>query len=144
MLFLFSIPELGLSPLQISPVGDLHLNDLTDLLHLLILQVLLHHQGLVPLGVDVAVPERGQTEVESNLVPASLPLSPVLLSESLLGRDGSLDQQDHPGPLSHPLVLYLGNLGVGVSHHGNQEVQQQDHKKRHEYEPLNFRCKKTF
>ena len=138
MLFLFSIPELGLSPLQISPVGDLHLNDLTDLLHLLVLQVLLHHQGLVPLGVDVAVPE---TEVESNLVPASLPLSPVLLSESLLGRDGSLDQQDHPGPLSHPLVLYLRNLGVGVAHHGNQEVQQKDDQEGHEDKPLNLRYK---
>ena len=122
---------------------DLHLNDLADLLHLLILQVLLHHQGLVPLGVDVAVPGQSEAEFQSNLVPACH-LSPVLLPESLLGWDGPLNHQHHPRPLSHPLVLYLGNLSVRVSHHGNQEVQQQDNKKRHEYEPLNFRYEKKF
>ena len=27
--------------------------------------------------------------------------------------------------LTHPLVLDLGDLGVGVAHHGDQQVQQQ-------------------
>ena len=132
------LPELGLPPLEIPPVCDLHLNDLADLLHLLVLQVLLHHQGLIPLGVDIAVPEQSQ----SNLVPPCH-LSPVLLPESLLGWDGSLYQQDHPGPLSHPLVLDLRNLGVGVAHHGDQEVQQKNDEKRHEDKPLSLRYKPT-
>ena len=121
---------------------NLHLNDLADLLHLLILQVLLHHQGLVPLGVDVAVPEQSEAEFQSNLVPACH-LSPVLLPESLLGWDGPLNHQHHPRPLSHPLVLYLRNLGVGVAHHGDQQVQQENDKEGHEDKPLNLRCKEN-
>ena len=51
------LPELFLPPCQVPPVSYLHLNYLTDLLNLLILQVLLHHQGLVSLGIDVTIPE---------------------------------------------------------------------------------------
>ena len=28
--------------------------------------------------------------------------------------------------LSHPFIFDFGNLGVGVAHHGNQQVHQQD------------------
>ena len=121
---------------------DLHLNDLADLLHLLVLQVLLHHQGLVPLGVDIAVPEHSRVETQSSPVPACR-LSPVLLPESLLGWDGPLYYQDHPGPLSHPLVLDLRNLGVGVAHHSDQQVQQENDQKGHEDKPLNLRYKQN-
>ena len=91
MLYFLDLPELGLPPLQISPVSDLHLNDLTDLLHLLVLQVLLHHKGLVPLGVDIAVPEQIQLEVQSNLVPLISHLF-CCLSLSLAGMDLSINK----------------------------------------------------
>ena len=36
-------------------MSDLHLNDLADLVYLLIVQVLLHDESLVSLGVNVAI-----------------------------------------------------------------------------------------
>ena len=40
--------------------------------------------------------------------------------------------------LSHPLVLDLGDLGVGVAHHGNQQVDQQHEHHRQEEEAKNL------
>jgi hypothetical protein len=40
--------------------------------------------------------------------------------------------------LSHPLVLDLGDLGVGVAHHGDQQVDQQDEHDRQEEEAENL------
>ena len=40
--------------------------------------------------------------------------------------------------LSHPLVLDLGNLGVRVTHHGDQQVDQQDEDNRQEEEAQNL------
>ena len=40
--------------------------------------------------------------------------------------------------LSHPLVLDLGDLGIGVAHHSDQEVQQQDHNDCDEDEEVYF------
>ena len=47
-------------------MSDLHLNDLTDLVNLLVVQILLHDERLVALGVNVAVPE----EKEESPLPA--------------------------------------------------------------------------
>ena len=43
-----------------------------------------------------------------------------------------------PLDLSHPLVFDLGDLGVCVAHHGDQQVQQQDHHDRDEDEEVNL------
>ena len=43
--------------------------------------------------------------------------------------------------LSHPLVLDLSNLGVGVTHHGNQQVDQQHKHNRQEEEAKNLENK---
>ena len=45
--------------------------------------------------------------------------------------------------LSHPLVLDLGNLGVRVTHHGDQQVDQQDEDDRQEEEAQNLKWKRT-
>ena len=42
--------------------------------------------------------------------------------------------------LTHPLVLDLCDLGVGVAHHGDQQVQQQDHHDRDEDEEVDLPC----
>ena len=82
----------------------LHLEDFINLRHLareliisktnvsdlIVREVLLHDEGLVPLGVDVAVA--------------------VLVVQPGPGWDGPLHYQHGPGPLSHPLVLDLSNL----------------------------------
>jgi hypothetical protein len=41
------LPKLCLPPLDVLPVGDLHLNDLPDLLDLLVREELFHHQRLL-------------------------------------------------------------------------------------------------
>ena len=38
--------------------------------------------------------------------------------------------------LCRNLRSFLVYLGIGVTHHSNQQVQQEDHEERHEYEPL--------
>ena len=49
----------------------------------------------------------------------------VLLAHA--GRDGPLDGHDHDRPLLQELLLRLLNHdGVGVAHHGNQHVEEQD------------------
>ena len=40
-------PKLGLPPLDVLPVGDLHLDDFPDLLDLLVGEELLHHQSFL-------------------------------------------------------------------------------------------------
>ena len=126
----------------------LHLYDFINLRHLekdliiykmsaadlFVREVLLHDEGLVALGVNVAVA--------------------VLVLEPGPRRDGPLHYQHRPGPLSHPLVLDLCNLegriciilrpesnvclGVSISHHGNQEVQEQHHQQCDEEEPVDL------
>ena len=94
---------------------DLHLNDLIDFVDLLVGKELFHHQSLVSITVPVSVQ--------------------VLELESFLGRTASLHNQDSPGPLPHPLVLDSSNLGVGVPHHGDQQVEQEDGDDHDEDEP---------
>ena len=71
-------------------MSDLHLYDLPNLLHLLIVQVLLHDQRLIAPAVDVAIP--------------------VLVLEPAGGGQGALHYEDGSGPLAHPLVLDSGDL----------------------------------
>ena len=46
--------------------------------------------------------------------------------------------------LSHPFILDLGNLGIGVPHHGNQQVDQKNKDNRQEEETQNLKSKQTF
>ena len=75
---------------------------------------------------------------------------PILVLKPLSWWDGSLHYEDSPCPLPHPLILYLCNLathealphtvhshlGIGISHHGYQQVKQQDHQQGNEEEPV--------
>ena len=78
----------------------------------------------------------------------------ILLPQSLSWRDSSLHYQHSSRPLnnikifiklpdclshlSHPLILDLSNLGVGVSHHSDQQVEKENHHDGDEDEEVNL------
>ena len=73
--------------------------------------------------------------------------------QSISWWDRSLHYKNSPGPLPHPLILYLCNLsrdedihthiaylGIGIPHHGNQQVKEEDHQQGNEEKPVKLTC----
>ena len=116
---------------------DVYFNQLSLIVHetatcLLIVEVLLHHERLVPLTVDVAVAVLVLESLPGRYTPLHCTtlhtrptevISHFSVEWLLVHADRVFTDKDGPGPLAHPLVLDLRDLGVGVAHHGDQQVQ---------------------